>query len=427
VALLQHGVNPDGHTLKESPLWTALGSRTSREFCNLLIEFKANVNMPGILSKVIQEGDFGLLQTFVKSGVNLEEQGMEALVESAYMGDTASAAFLLNSGVNINTPGLEMNPLQTAAAEGRLEMIELLLSYGADINAPAYLRNGRTALQSALEGGCPLKVASLLLDKGADAFAPPASLNGLTALEALCHRWDITDAETVFCNKLLDAGVPVNRPNGEPSSALHGIISHGWNEVLARFLEPQRNAVVNYMWCDMEMEEDEYDHWEPRTPTQLAADYGHLDQARMLLDYGADINEAPAYLFGRTALQAAVSSENMELVQFLVDKGADINAKPAIHGGITALQGAAISGDIMLAKFLLDKGADVNAAPSFSEGRYAIEGAAEHGRLDMAQLLLNAGALGNVFRGTGFEYAIALAEENCHFPIANLLKSVTKV
>ncbi|PMD52264.1 uncharacterized protein K444DRAFT_513358, partial [Hyaloscypha bicolor E] len=91
------------------------------------------------------------------------------------------------------------------------------------------------------------------------------------------------------------------------------------------------------------------------------------------------------------------------------------------HGGITALQGAAISGDVMLAKLLLEKGAEVNAAPSLIEGRYAIEGAAEHGRLDMVQLLLNAGAKGNVLRGTGFEDAIKLAEENNHFAVVNLL------
>jgi ankyrin repeat protein len=183
------------------------------------------------------------------------------------------------------------------------------------------------------------------------------------------------------------------------------------------------------MWCDEEIEESDYYTWEPRTPTQLAADYGRLKTVRMLLDRGADINEAPAYRFGRTALQAVASSESpsMELVQFLLEKSADVNAKPAVHGGITALQGAAISGDIMLAKLLLDKGADVNAAPSFIEGRYAIEGAAEHGRLDMVQLLLNAGAMGDVFRGTGFEYAIKLAEKKGHSAIADLLKNVTRV
>jgi ankyrin repeat protein len=77
----------------------------------------------------------------------------------------------------------------------------------------------------------------------------------------------------------------------------------------------------------------------------------------------------------------------------------------------------------MLAKLLLDKGAEVNASPSLIEGRYAIEGAAEHGRLDMVQLLLNAGAKGNVLRGTGFKYAIKLAEKNNHYAVASLLRN----
>jgi len=422
VALLQHGVSPDCYTLDHRPLSTALEYlEDPRDVCDLLIKFKANVNMPDTLGRVVEHGDLSLLQTFVDSGVNLKEQGMEALVEAATWGYTSLAAFLLDSGVDINTPGLEMNPLQAAAREGRLEMIELLLSYGADINAPAYLRKGRTALQSALELNDSLDVAGLLLDKGANIFAPPALLGGVTALEAIC-RYGKRDEEIAFCNRLLDAGAPVNRPNGEPSSALHDIISNKWDEILARILEPQRNAIINYMWCDTESKESVYYTWQPRTPTQLAAERGHFEQVRMLLDRGADINEGPARRFGRTALQGAASGGHMELVQFLLEEGADVNAKPAIHGGITALQGAAVFGNVILAKLLLDKGAEVNAAPSFSEGRYAIEAAAEHGRLDMVQLLLNAKAKGNVFRGTGFKYAIKLAEEKGHFAIVNLLK-----
>jgi ankyrin repeat protein len=172
------------------------------------------------------------------------------------------------------------------------------------------------------------------------------------------------------------------------------------------------------------MDEDDYLRWEPRTPTQLAAEIGMLEGVKMLLDRGADVNEAPADQFGRTALQAVSSYGNadMELVQLLLERGALVNAKPGVEGGITALQGAAISGDIMLATLLLEKGAEVNAASAFTDGRYAIEGAAEHGRLDMVQLLLNAGAKGNVFRGTGFKHAIELAEDNGHFAIANMLK-----
>ena len=427
VALLQHGISPDCQTLDHRPLSTALDSQHPYEVCDLLIKFKANVNVPGILKSVVLDNNLRLLQMFLKSGVNLEEQGMAALVESATHGRTTLAAFLLDSGVDINTPGLEMNPLQIAAQEGQDAMVELLLSYGADINAPAYLRNGRTALQSALEMEASITIASLLLDNGADVFAPPALLGGVTALEAICHCWDPDEEIVAFCNRLLDVGAPVNRPNGEPSSALHGVIRHKWDEILARILEPQRNAVINYMWCDTSEEEYEYYRWEPRAPAQLAAERGHYKQVRMLLDRGADINEAPAIRFGRTALQAAASNGHMELVQFLLEKGADVNAKPAIHGGITALQGAAAHGNIMLAKLFLNKGANVNARPSFSEGRYAIEAAAEHGRLDMVQLLLNAGAKGNVFRGTGFAFAIKLAEKNEHFAIVALLKNVAFV
>jgi ankyrin repeat protein len=426
VALLQHGVSPDCYTLKTRPLWTALDGGKQAQFCELLIKFKANVNTPGILEKAIQRDDVGLLELLITSGVDLEDQGMEALVRSVSLGYASSTAFLLDSGVDVNTPGLEMNPLQTAANEGNLGMVEFLLTRGADINAPAYANGGRTALQSALRSELPVEVASFLLDKGADIFAPPALVDGITALEAFLWDWSSDEERIALYNRLLDAGAPVNRPNGEPSSALHGAIEEGWEEIFVRILEPQRNAIINYMWCNKEIEEDEgFYTWEPRTPTQLAAGYGRLKFVKMLVDRGADINEAPGYRFGRTALQAATSREtpDMELVQFLLEKGAHINSKPAVHGGITALQGAAISGDVMLVKLLLEKGAEVNAAPSLIEGRYAIEGAAEHGRLDMVQLLLNAGAKGNVLRGTGFEYAIELAEENNHFAVANLLRN----
>jgi ankyrin repeat protein len=183
--------------------------QTRRQFCELLIKFKADVNVPSLLLKSIEREDLELLKMFVISGVNLEEQGMAALVQSAEFGDVISAAFLLDSGVDINTPGLKMNPLATAAGEGDLEMVEFLLTRGADLNAPAYPDGGLTALQLALRSDFVL--ANLLLDKGADIFAPPALVGGVTALEAVSHAWDFKDEGCIaLMNRLLNAGAMGN-------------------------------------------------------------------------------------------------------------------------------------------------------------------------------------------------------------------------
>lgn len=154
---------------------------------------------------------------------------------------------------------------------------------------------------------------------------------------------------------------------------------------------------------------------------------GSLEMVRILLNYGADINEEPDPRFGRTALQAAALLEpgpaKMKLVEFLISHDAEVNAEPAVHGGVTAPQAAAISGDLQLVKILISKRGDVNGRAAFEVGRYAIEGAAEHGRLDMVQMLMNAGAKGSIHDEKGFKRAIDLAQGNDHFAIVNLLKS----
>lgn len=79
--------------------------------------------------------------------MNLDEQGTEALVTSAEEGYVTSAEFLLHSGIDINKPGLAQNPLQAATADPQLELVEFLLTRGADKDAPAYLDSGLTPLQ----------------------------------------------------------------------------------------------------------------------------------------------------------------------------------------------------------------------------------------------------------------------------------------
>lgn len=428
ITLLQHGVNPNGPTLNARPLATALHEdRIDNGFVDLLLEHDADVGHAGLLEKLAETGRQDLLERFLTRHIDLEQR-MKALVaacsgDDGESGDIGSVATIIRSGADIDTPGLPRNPLQTAAWYGNESMLLYLIKQGANVNAPAYSNGGRTALQAALQTAQPVKFAKMLLRHGADASAPPAMLDGFTALEAFCNNQFAADSPE-FCDTLIDAGATVNRPCGRPGSVLHGVIERGWHEVLGRFLEPPHNGINNHMWYDKSEPESDLS---PFTPTQLAASLGDLEALKILLDHGADVNEAPGDRFGRTALQAASllppGPAKMTLIHYLLDdRGADIHADAAIQCGITALQGAAIAGDFKLAELLIKRGADVNAWPSFEEGRTAIEAAAEHGRLDMVQLLLNAEAVGDVMRGEGFNFAIQLAEKNGHFAVSSLLK-----
>jgi len=428
--LLEWGVDPNGFTLDKLPIRTAL-EKQRWHYVDILLHHGASATEPGLLTRASLTQQNKMMTRFLEYQHDPKEK-MQALVSVAGQDaqNVVLADILLRAGTNIDTPGLQWNPLQLAASWGYKNMVSFLIHRGANINAAAHPDGGRTALQAAMESEYPYETADLLLHHGADISAPPAVANGLTVLEAFCRNCFVSSHDgkgEAFCERLLDAGAAVNRPGGKPSSVLHGVIYHGWHKALARCLETQYNTVADYIWCDEDLFDDSPDELRPCTPTQLAASNGDLKAVKMLFEYGTNVNELPGDRFGRTSLQSACgrspSPSKTELVNFLLEQGADINAEAGLRCGVTALQAAAITGDLKLVELLISRGANVNAMPSFEEGRYAIEGAAEHGRLDTVKLLLNAGATGNCHLGTGFEYAIELAEENGHFAVAHLLKT----
>ncbi|KAK3293095.1 ankyrin repeat-containing domain protein [Chaetomium fimeti] len=418
ITLLKLGVDPNGRSLKTPLLVAALVDQKDKPiFAELLLDYSADVNR---LSPEFVTKDSNVLNAFIASGAGMAERA-NVLDQAIECDDFEAAAKLIRSGVSLNTPAPRngRTPLQSAAYWGRAKMVLYMLNKGVDINAARTEADGtRTALQAALEGRSPVEVGNLLLDHGADASAPPASVSGVTALEALFRNgsWSWRKGMTELCYRLLAAGATVHRPGGGPSDLLHRIIESKQHDMLRRFLGPPYNAVHRYYGPVKD-----FNLMDLYTPTQYAAVDGDLKAVEILLDHGADVNEAAAY-GGRTALQGAAqrrpSPDRQNLCSLLLDRGADINAPPAAFRGITALQGAAISGGLLLAKELILRGADVNAPAAFC-GRTALQGAAEHGRLDMVQLLLNAGA---TTHGDACTRAIELAEVEENFAIADFLR-----
>jgi len=96
------------------------------------------------------------------------------------------------------------------------------------------------------------------------------------------------------------------------------------------------------------------------TPLHLAAFFGQLEAARILLDGGAEVDaRSRSERFGRqnTPLHAAAANRQIDVARLLIERGADINAKDG--SGFTPLGLAAGAHNDLLVIALLEKGARI--------------------------------------------------------------------
>ena len=118
---------------------------------------------------------------------------------------------LLEFNADINAPGTNSfgrTPLQHAAEEGNFEVVKFLLINGAVANDVPAKWGGGTALQLAAISGY-IGIVSLLLDNGADINAPPSGVDGRTALEGAAE-WGRLD----MVKFLLDSDFNIRSDSG---------------------------------------------------------------------------------------------------------------------------------------------------------------------------------------------------------------------
>jgi len=163
------------------------------------------------------------------------------------------------------------------------------------------------------------------------------------------------------------------------------------------------------------------------TPLHIAAMYGQLDAARLLLDNSANPNERKGHsksVYGWgweweqcqcTPLHFAVEAGNQEMIELLLNSGSEVD----FHDGScrTPLHVAAMKGHCSIAKEFIARGADVNEEDN--SGQTPLHLAAEHGHEDVVNLLI---ASGSDINASDFEHLTPL-----HQAAIGNHKEITKI
>ena len=247
--------------------------------------------------------------------------GTTALHWAAYKDDVAGATALIKAGANVNAANdLGATPLWLASLNGSAPMVRTLLQAGANPNLA--LLAGETPIMIASRTG-NASVVDQLAAKGANLNARAA--RGQTAL-----MWAVAQKHPEVVKVLLARGADVHAR------------SETWSQMMA---VPPHGRL-------------EYNRLIPHggdTALLFAARVGDLASARLLVDAGANVNDADAW--GISATTLAAHAGFTEVVEFLLDKGANPNSPDA---DFAALHVAVMRRDERMAAALLAHRANPN-------------------------------------------------------------------
>jgi hypothetical protein len=152
---------------------------------------------------------------------------------------------LLEKGIDVNEKGNYLgSAIQAASAKGHIEVVKLLVAYGADVN----LRAGRNSSPIV---GAPLEVTRLLLDHGANVNAGGEPHD--SAIYTACVSGEVEVAKL-----LLKRGVNINVVDDESGSLIQTASAHGHVEVVKLLLA---------YGADVDVHEGH-----SRTPSEIAVD-----------------------------------------------------------------------------------------------------------------------------------------------------------
>lgn len=277
----------------------------------------------------------------------------ETLFLASQNGEIEIAEILLDKGVDVNSKteyNNQLTPLHAAVFKNNAKMVNFLISKGADVNA--YYKYSEDYSEqiyrpyTAEEGLSPLHIAAIfnsdkaskiLLKKGADVNIK--NNFGQTPLFKVKTK--------TMAKLLLSKGADINVKDHFGGTPLHEVVN---NPEIAKLLI-EKGADVNAKTESTNM-----------TPLFYVK---NKEIAEMLIEKGADVNalskdealgpneENAVYPYvEQTPLYHAIQNGNYDVAEILVAKGADMNAGSVFK----PLHLAAFEGNFEIAKLLIEKG-----------------------------------------------------------------------
>ncbi len=334
----------------------------------------------------------------------------EELIRASEEGDEEYVKWLLERGANVNAATSDgVTTLHIAVREGFIELVRLLLEHGADAevvdskgNRPRDLASeeikevifehyargkdlGEELIRASEEGD--EEYVKWLLERGADVNAATSDGNTALHLAAQKGHTDIVKLLLEYGADPLASNVRGKRAydlssNEEIKEILFKHVSKG-KDLNIELLEASKGGDLEYAkWLIKKKTNPNITLYDGNTPLHLAAQQGHLNIVKLLLDNGADplafnvegyrahhlaaTNEIKNNLFGYISKEKSLNYEltnackdgDLEYAKWLIEKGANINTLD--YQGFSPLHWAIGKGNFELVELLLKHGADVN-------------------------------------------------------------------
>ncbi|MFC1898108.1 ankyrin repeat domain-containing protein [Candidatus Cloacimonadota bacterium] len=321
----------------------------------------------------------------------------------------------------------ESTPLMFACDRGYLDIVELLVGKGANVNKQDV--DGDTPLIWAIAKN-NYSIAEYLLQNGADVNI--INNNHINAL-----FWAVNRADVQMVKLLIDNGIDLKVQDYEGNTALHIAGINQKVEIAKLLIESGADLTIRES--------------RGRTPLVLTArEHGNLEIIKYMIEHGANINSADNY--GATAMGLTAWRGYEETMNYLLEQGAEIPdtddkkfmlaifcceksleklyerlEKIGVFDRILAETGknllseAAKGNSPQIIKWLCEKGFKVNERDYY--GWVPLHYAAESGDLEIVKTLVEKGANTNLRNLMG-ESAFNIANINTNIVICDYLKEI---